>query len=80
MAVIPDSNGCFDQAAISAMGIAFDRACTSLQVYSPATAVREIIATRILEVAAEGERDPDRLHDQALKSLDIEQTPKPLAA
>jgi hypothetical protein len=72
MVVIPDSSAGFDQAAISAMGIAFERACSSLQISGIATTVREIIAQRILEAAAQGERDPDRLHDQALKAFDIE--------
>ena len=72
MVFIPDSSGGFDQAAISAMGIAFERACSSLQISGIATTVREIIAQRILEAAAQGERDPDRLHDRALKAFDIE--------
>ena len=33
------------------------------------------IATRIVEAASQGERDPDRLHDQALKAFDIEKPP-----
>jgi hypothetical protein len=75
MVVVPDSNVGFDQATISAMGVAFERACTSLQICGIATTVREIIATRILEAAAQGERDPVRLHDQALKAFDIEKPP-----
>jgi hypothetical protein len=72
MVVVPDSSFGFDEAAISAMGLAFERACSSLQASGIATTVREIIAQRILEAAAQGERDPDRLHDQALKAFDIE--------
>jgi hypothetical protein len=75
MAVIPDSNGCFDDAAILAMGLAFDRACASLRGFGTAMTVQEIIATRILEAAAQGERDPARLHHQALKAFDIEESP-----
>jgi hypothetical protein len=71
----PDSSVGFDEATISAMGVAFERACTSLQTGSIATTVREIIAMRILEAAAQGERDPDRLHDQALKAFDLEKPP-----
>ena len=77
MAIIPD--GCFDDAAIMAMGLAFDRACNSLRVFGSEPSVQEIIATRIVEIAAQGERDPDRLQYQALKALGIE-TPKTLAA
>ena len=75
MVVIPDSSVGFDDAAIVAMAIAFDRACLSLQTFGIATTVREIIATRIVEAASQGERDPDRLHDQALKAFDIEKPP-----
>jgi hypothetical protein len=72
MVVVPHSSVGFDEAAISAMGLAFERACASLQTSGIATTVREIIAERILEAAAQGERDPDRLYDLALKILDIE--------
>jgi hypothetical protein len=80
MAVMPDSNGCFDEAAISAMGLAFDRACASLRAFGTASTVREIIATRILESAAQGERDPVQLHYQALKAFDIAEMPIESAA
>lgn len=80
MAVSPDSNGCFDEAAISAMGLAFDRACASLRAFGAASTVREIIATRILEAAAQGERDPVQLHYQALKAFDIAEMPIESAA
>jgi hypothetical protein len=70
--VIPDSSAGFDEAAISAMGVAFERACTPLQTSGIATTVRELIAMRILEAAAQGERDPIRHHDQALKAFGIE--------
>jgi hypothetical protein len=79
MVAIPDSSVGFDQATITAMGIAFERACSSLQTSGIATTVREIIARRILEAAAQGERDPDRLHDQALKAFDIENSLVPAA-
>ena len=36
------------------------------------TGVREIIATRIIEAAENGERDPARLHEQALIPFGIE--------
>jgi len=70
----------FDDVAISAMGIAFDRACLSLQAFGNAATIREIIATRIVVAAAQGERDPDRLHDHALKAFDIGKSPVVSAA
>ena len=36
--------------------------------------VREIIAKRIIEAAMNGERDPVRLHEQALLAFGIEET------
>jgi hypothetical protein len=73
--VVPDPSEGFDETAILAMGIAFERACLSLQTSGIATTVREIIATHIVKAAARGERDPDRLHDEALKVFDIEKRP-----
>jgi len=66
----------FDDASTMAMCIAFDRACKSLQAFGHATTVQEVIATQIIKAAAQGERDPDRLHYEALKAFDIEETPK----
>jgi hypothetical protein len=72
MAAVPASSDCFDDSAILAMGIAFDRACTALRTFGTATTVREIIAARILEVAAQGVRNPEELFEQALKAFDID--------
>ena len=55
MAITPIQNVWFDDAATSAMGEAFDRACASLQHFGSAPA---IIADRIIAVAKNGERDP----------------------
>ena len=71
---IPIQNVAFDDAATSAMGEAFDKACKSLRSFGTACTVREIIAKRIIAVATNGERDPARLRDQALLALGIEET------
>jgi hypothetical protein len=63
MAITPIQKVWFDDAATSAMGEAFDRACASLQHFGSAPA---IIADRIIAVAKNGERDPVRLYEQAL--------------
>lgn len=70
----------FDDATILAMCLAFDRTCGSLQASGVAATVQEIVAIRIIEAAMQGERDPDRLHDEALKAFDLEETRKPIAA
>ncbi len=62
----------FDDEATRLMGIAFDRACTSLPQYSGHFAVREIIAKRIVAAAKNGERNPIRLLRSALKPFHIE--------
>ena len=71
--------GYFDDEAILAMAQAYDRACGSLRTFGNASTVRETVAKKIIEVAAQGERDPDRLHDRVVKALAIEET-KRLAA
>ena len=69
-----DPNIWFDDTATLAMGEAFDKACKSLRSFGTACTVREIIAKRIVAVARNGERDPARLHEQALLALGIEET------
>ena len=56
MTVIPIQNVWFDDAATLAMGEAFDRACKLLR--NLGSAVPEIIAYLIIQVAKTGERDP----------------------
>jgi hypothetical protein len=64
MSVIPTQSGEFDDIATLVMGEAFDRACKSLRNFGSTRTVREIIATRIIDAARNGERDPARLHQQ----------------
>ena len=68
----PIQNVAFDDAATLVMGAAFDQACKSLRSFGTACTVREIIAKRIVAVATNGERDPARLHEQALIPFGIE--------
>lgn len=68
----PIQNVAFDDAATLVMGEAFDQACKSLRSFGTACTVREIIAKRIVAVATNGERDPARLHEQALIPFGIE--------
>ncbi len=57
----------FDDAATSAMGEAFDRACKSLQDFG--SAVPAIVANLIITAAKNGERDPGRLYKQVLATM-----------
>ena len=70
----------FDDATILAMCLAFDRTCRSLRACGVPATTQESVAIRIIEVAMQGERDPDRLHDEALKAFDLDETRKPIAA
>ena len=72
MTITPIQNVWFDDAATSAMGEAFDRACKSLQNFG--SAVPAIIADLIIAAAKNGERDPVRLYEQVLKAFGIEDT------
>ena len=70
MNVIPTQNTWFDDSATLAMGQAFDSACKSLRNFG--SAVPAIIADLIIAGAKNGERDPARLHEQALIPFGIE--------
>ena len=59
----------FDDAATAAMAAAFDRACELLRNFG--SAVPTIIAEQIIAAAKNGERDSDRLYEQALKAFAI---------
>ena len=69
---IPIQNVAFDDTATSAMGEAFEKACRSLRSFGTVCTVRETIAKRIIAAARNGERDPARLHQQALIPFGIE--------
>jgi hypothetical protein len=56
----------FGPAAIEAMPKAFEEACTALQVYASDEEGREIIATRIIDLARGGLIDPTALRDRVI--------------
>ena len=68
----PNQGASFDDAAILAMGVAFDSACLSLCRFGTLITARELIAKRIIAAAKNGERDSARLHEQALVPFRIE--------
>jgi hypothetical protein len=72
MTIISIKNVWFDDAATLAMGEAFDNACKSLQ--NLGSAVPAIIADRMIDAAKNGERDPARLYERALKFFGIGDT------
>jgi hypothetical protein len=61
--------GVFDDSATKVMGEAFDAACKDLHDTGQPSIVYEVVATRIIEAAKAGERDPDKLRDWALTAF-----------
>ena len=53
-------------AAIEAMSQAFEEACIALQVFAGDEKGREIIATRIIDLARNGLIDPTALRDRVI--------------
>jgi hypothetical protein len=56
----------FDPETTRAMGIAFDEARKILRLSEKVDGVTRLIADRIVDAAAAGERDPERLRDAAV--------------
>lgn len=67
----------FDDEATRIMGTAFDRACKAIPNFSGTERMRILFAKRILESAGRGERDPHRLHLQALNGFPIKRVAAP---
>jgi hypothetical protein len=61
----------FDPEAIRAMGEAYEKAIAELRGFTP-DVIRRTLATRIIDAVSQGESDPARLADAALKGLRIE--------
>ena len=59
----------FDSEVLAIMSSAYDAALVSLHDHGQPEVVREIIAKRIIAAALKGERDPERLRQQALSAL-----------
>jgi hypothetical protein len=80
MYILPIHDVSFDDEATLAMGAAFDQACKSLPHSGQTVAVREVIAKRIIEAAENGERDPVRLHSQAIMGFGIDDVSIPVGS
>lgn len=80
MNIVPIKYVSFDDEATFAMGAAFDQACSSLRHLACADKMREFIAKRIIEAAIDGERDPIRLHSQAIMGFSIDDVSVPVVS
>ena len=63
-------DGVFDQKDITAMSVALDDVCKILNLRDDSSA-REVISTRIIDLAKAGERNPMRLRDRILHEADL---------
>ncbi len=61
------ANGPFDSATLAVLKAVFEEACNLLPPHQRSHEMRSILAVRILECAAKGERNPTRLRAYALK-------------
>jgi len=59
----------FDPQTLVILEIAFDEAWLTLKAVGNSTVRPDELARSVLRLATEGERDPVRLHDGALKGL-----------
>jgi hypothetical protein len=62
-------DGTYPPELMEAMRLAFHKTCKALQLSDIDDAFTDIVATRIVELAKTGERDPDRLCTQVLDGL-----------
>jgi hypothetical protein len=67
----------FDATATRVMGEAYDRARRMLHDKGQPHVVQEIIAKRIIDIAATGERDPDELARRALRAVGLDMVERP---
>jgi hypothetical protein len=59
----------FDAETVRLLGIAFEMALVAVQHADGVVApTRDVVAQKIIELAKAGERDPERLCDEALKA------------
>jgi hypothetical protein len=68
--IIPSLQGsAFGPEEIKVMATAFQGALNALGLMDRVAPLNELVAKKIIEIAKTGERNPGRLRDRALKSL-----------
>lgn len=70
MLSIAKEDQAFDPEATNAMGAALDEVCAALCINGDVRA-REVIATKIIDLARRGERDPARLRERVLREAGL---------
>ena len=70
MPIRPFLNGArFDPETQRVLGVAFEMVCIALRTEDSDDFVKQAIATKIVELAKAGERNPDILCEQALNDI-----------
>ena len=64
----------FDDETVRAMGLAFETVCIALHIGNSGDDVRQAIATKVIDLARNGERHPDVLCELALKGIQTGQS------
>jgi hypothetical protein len=68
------ANGSFGPDMIEPMTAAYESALSDLQLVDRNDPLTELIAKSIINVAATGERDPDKIKERALNALGVRST------
>jgi hypothetical protein len=74
MACSAETKTAFEPETVAAMATALEQVCDALRINGDATA-REVIATRIIELARRGENDAEKLRDRLLREANGEARP-----
>jgi hypothetical protein len=70
MPIRPFLNGRhFDQETVRSLGLAFELVCITLRTGGSDDYVKQAIADKIIELAQNGERNPDLLCERALEAI-----------
>jgi hypothetical protein len=70
MPITPYLNGArFDPEDRRVLGVAFEMVCIALRIEGSDDFVNQAIATKIIDLAKSGERNPDLLCEQALRDI-----------
>ena len=69
LAFIKPHDGSFGPEVTRLMGEAYDQACKQLHSHEQPEAIHETIAERIIAAVQKGERDPQKLCEDALRGL-----------
>jgi hypothetical protein len=67
--VVPETGGAFGPEVIDIMSSAYQAVLSDLGLADHEDSLTLLVARRIIDLAAEGERDPDRLRASTLASL-----------